>query len=118
MRAVCSICMDRDVSYTTNKISHCSNPLCIAEVKNLITIKKVSNEMSNTEEATPVYPLAINIERETRERIEREQAEKAAADEVYAYLVAAFLAARCRDPMRHVLDEIKRVNIRHITANI
>lgn len=113
MRAVCSICMDRDVSYTTNKISHCSNPLCIAEVKNLITIKKVSNEMSNTEEATPVYPLAINIERETRERIEREQAEKAAAD-----LVAAFLAARCRDPMRHVLDEIKRVNIRHITANI
>lgn len=72
--------------------------------------------------------LRERIERETREKIEREQAEKeaaaearakkVAADEAYADLVAAFRTAGYRDPMRHVLDEIKRGNIRHITANI
>lgn len=39
-------------------------------------------------------------------------------DEAYADLQAAFRAASYRDPIRYVLDEIKRGNIRHITANI
>ena len=38
--------------------------------------------------------------------------------EAYADLQAAFRAASYRDPIRYVLDEIKRGNIRHITANI
>lgn len=89
--------------------------------------------------------LRERIERETREKIEREQAgnepatERAAAPvpqtaptpaptckalatngyhEAYKDLQAAFLAAGYRDPIRYVLDEIKRGNIRHITANI
>lgn len=81
--------------------------------------------------------LRERIERETREKIEREQSEKAAAPvpqatpaptrktfatdydhEAYSDLVAAFRTGGYRDPVRHVLDEIKRGNVRHITANI
>lgn len=83
-------------------------------------------------------------ERKAKERLEREKAEEAAADEArakkaaseavanemiveaqptagqeaYDDLTAAFRAAGYRDPIRHILDEIKRGNIRHITANI
>ena len=38
--------------------------------------------------------------------------------EAYADLLKTFRMASYRDPIRYVLDEIKRGNIRHITANI
>lgn len=83
-------------------------------------------------------------ERKAKERMEREKAEQAAADEArakkaaseavanemaaeaqpaadqeaYADLLKTFRMASYRDPARYILDEIKRGNIRHITANI
>lgn len=72
----------------------------------------VANEMAaESRSAKPYTPT----QREPQASVE---AQPTAGQEAYDDLTAAFRAAGYRDPIRHILDEIKRGNIRHITANI
>ena len=100
------------------------------------TREKIEREQAEKEAAAKRAEAArIEGERKASERMEAESKPAAPAPqaaptptvkvlatdadhEAYSDLVAAFRTGGYRDPMRHVLDEIKRGNIRHITANI
>lgn len=97
------------------------------------TREKIEREQAEKEAAAKRAEAArIEGERKARERMDAEkkfnadvasvatQPEPAqdADAEAYADLQKTFRVASYRDPIRFVLDEIKRGNIRHITANI
>lgn len=72
----------------------------------------VANEMAAESRSAMPYTPA---KREPQASVE---AQPTADQEAYADLLKTFRMASYRDPARFVLDEIKRGNIRHITANI
>ena len=81
-----------------------------------------AEEAAKHQPATEAAPIARTVQptpqpAPVREATKPDPAQSLDA-EAYADLLKTFRMASYRDPIRYVLDEIKRGNIRHITANI